>query len=192
MLHPIAIALVHHPVLDRRGDIVKAAVTNLDIHDLARLATSYGLSRYYLVTPAREQHQLIKRIVNHWREGFGASYNRDRCQALNLIKTLDSLDEAVADWRKLAGPEGLPVLTGARHRQGLGYRAARTLAGKRPLLLVLGTGHGLAPELYAKGWPELAPVRRGGYNHLSVRTAAAIMLDRLLGEQGRAATLSGD
>lgn len=190
MLRPMAIALVHHPVLDRRGDVVTSAVTNLDIHDLARLATSYGLNRYYLVTPAREQQQLVGRIVSHWCEGFGAAYNQDRCRALNLIKTVDSLDEAVADWRECVGQDGLPVLTGARHRQGLGFRAARKLARQLPLMLVLGTGHGLAPQLYENGWPALASVRYGGYNHLSVRTAAAIMLDRLLGERGRAADLA--
>ena len=185
MLRPMAIALVHHPVLDRRGDTITSAITTLDIHDLARLATSYGLSRYYLVTPVSEQQQLIARIVNHWREGFGAEYNRDRCYALNLIETVDSLDDALADWRRLVGVEALPVLTGARHQQALGYRTARGLAKERPLLLVFGTGHGLAPQHYTHGWPELSPLRVGGYNHLSVRTAAAIILDRLVGEQGR-------
>lgn len=186
MLCPMAIALVHYPVLDRRGDIVKAAVTNLDIHDLARLAASYGLCRYYLVTPALEQQQLVTRIVDHWCQGFGSEYNRDRSQALALVETVGSLDEAITSWRKLAGPDGMPVLTGARHSQGIGYRAARTLARQQPLLLVFGTGHGLASEHYNHGWPELAPVRGGRYNHLSVRTAAAIILDRLVGERGRA------
>jgi hypothetical protein len=185
MLRPLAMALVHHPVLDRRGDVVKSAITNLDIHDIARVATTYGISRYYLVTPAREQQQLIGRIVAHWREGFGAEYNQDRCLALDLIKTVDSLDDAFADWRSQVGPEALPLLTGARHRQGIGYRSARVLAGRVPLLLVFGTGHGLAPELYQHDWPMLAPIRGGGYNHLSVRAAAAIILDRLVGEQGR-------
>lgn len=185
MLQPMAIALVHHPVLDRRGDVVKSAVTNLDIHDIARLATSYGLSRYYLITPALQQQQLIERITHHWREGFGAQYNQDRCQALSLIKTVDHLDQAVQDWRDLAGPAGLPILTGARHKKGVGYRAGRSLARQHPLLLIFGTGHGLAPAIYSKGWPELAPVRGGCYNHLSVRAAAAIILDRLVGEQGR-------
>lgn len=185
MLRPMAIALVHHPVLDRRGDTVTSALTTLDIHDLARLATSYGLSRYYLVTPVLEQQKLIERIVNHWREGFGAEYNQDRCHALNLIETVDSLDEALADWRRVAGEDVQPVLTGARHRKGLGYRPAREVARQHPLLLVFGTGHGLAPQNYAHGWPELAPLRAGCYNHLSVRAAAAIILDRLVGEQGR-------
>ena len=192
MLQPMAIALVHHPVIDRRGDVVKSAVTNLDIHDLARLATSYGLSRFYLVTPAKEQQQLIERITGHWREGFGAAYNQDRRQALSLLETVSTLADAVTDWRQLAGPASLPILTGARHKQGVGYQACRALARQHPLLLIFGTGHGLAPEVYNYGWPELAPVRGGCYNHLSVRTAAAIILDRLVGELGRVMSAGHD
>ena len=76
------------------------------------------------------------------------------------------------------------MLTGASHQEGVDYPQAQNLAAERPLLLVFGTGHGLAPALYATERPCLAPVRAGQYNHLSVRTAAAIMLDRLIGEQG--------
>jgi hypothetical protein len=180
----MAIALVHYPVIDRRGALVTSAVTNLDIHDLARLAATYNLSRYYLVTPATEQQLLVARIVRHWREGAGSSYNPDRCLALDSLTVVSSFDEALADWRRLAGAAALAVLTGARHRDGLDYPSARALAEKKPLLLVFGTGHGLAPEIYAPGRPCLEPVRRGRYNHLSVRTAAAIVLDRLVGETG--------
>jgi len=184
MLQPMAIALVHYPVLDRRGDVVTSAVTNLDIHDLARLAATYGLSRYYLVTPATEQQTLVARIAGHWLEGAGASYNPDRRTALESLRVMDSFDLALADWQALAGEEALAVLTGARHRDGLDYGQARSLAAAHPLLLVFGTGHGLAPELYVPGRPCLAPVRSGRYNHLSVRTAAAVVLDRLIGDSG--------
>ena len=181
---PMAIALVHHPVLDRRGDVVTSAVTNLDIHDLARLATTYNLSRYYLITPAAEQQLLASRIIGHWQKGAGASYNPDRCQALDCLQVVNSFDDALADWCSLVGSEGLAMLTGASHQEGVDYPQAQNLAVERPLMLVFGTGHGLAPEIYAPGRPCLAPVRDGQYNHLSVRTAAAIMLDRLIGEQG--------
>lgn len=182
MLQPLAIALVHHPVLDRRGDLVTAAVTNLDIHDLARLATTYGLARYYLVTPAVEQQALVARIAGHWQAGAGAAYNPDRCRALDCLRVTGSFDEALADWRALAGPTAQAVLTGARHQAGLDFAEARELAIRRPLLLVFGTGHGLAPAIHADDRPCLAPVRAGRYNHLSVRTAAAIILDRVIGE----------
>lgn len=185
----MAIALVHSPVLDRRGDVVASAVTNFDIHDLARLATTYGLSRYYLVTPAAEQQTLVARIVEHWRAGAGASYNPDRCKALDCLRVVNQLDEAIADWRAVAGTGSLTVLTGARHQGGIAYDEAAQLAVGSPLLLVFGTGHGLAPQVYTAERRCLAPVRAEQYNHLSVRTAAAIVLDRLIGEQGKVVQL---
>ena len=180
----MAIALVHHPVLDRRGDVVTSAVTNLDIHDLARLAATYNFSRYYLVTPAVEQQTLTSRIVEHWQKGAGAIYNPDRCQALDCLRVMHSLADALADWRNLAGPESLALLTGARHQDGIDYPEAAALAEKHPVMLVFGTGHGLAPEIYTADHPSLNPVRAGQYNHLSVRTAAAIVIDRVIGESG--------
>ena len=182
ILKPMAIALVHSPVLDRRGDVVTSAVTNLDIHDLARLATTYNLSRYYLVTPVVEQQTLASRIIEHWQQGAGASYNPDRCHALDCLQVVNSFDEALADWRNLTGPESLALLTGARHEDGIDYPEASTMAAERSIMLVFGTGHGLAPEIYAPDRPCLNPVRAGQYNHLSVRTAAAIIVDRLIGE----------
>ena len=190
MFQPMAIALVHHPVLDRRGDVVTSAVTNLDIHDLARLATTYGVWRYYIVTPAAEQQLLTSRIVSHWQEGYGSAYNPDRRQALDCLQIKDRLETALQDWRQLNGGRGVAVLTGARHADGIGFPEAQELMAREPVLLVFGTGHGLAPELYTPDRPHLVPVRSGQYNHLSVRTAAAIILDRLLGEQGTVRPLS--
>ena len=43
MKSPIAVALVHYPIVDRRGDVVNTAVTNLDLHDIARTARTYGV-----------------------------------------------------------------------------------------------------------------------------------------------------
>lgn len=183
-LQPLALALVHHPVLDRRGDRVTTAVTNLDLHDIARTARTYGLSRYYVVTPVAEQQVLVSRILGHWREGFGASYNPDRGEALSLVASVATLEEALADWRALAGAAALPVLTAASRPDGISFAACRTLAQEQPLLLVFGTGWGLAPELFERGWPVLAPVRgEDDYNHLPVRAAAAVILDRLLGDE---------
>lgn len=179
---PVAVALVHHPVLDRRRDRVTTAVTNLDLHDIARTARTYDVSRYYVVTPVEEQQRLVARIIGHWREGFGAGYNPDRGEALSLATTVADLDAALADWRSMAGSEALPVLTGASRADGISFAACRALAIERPLLLVFGTGWGLAPELFERSWPVLEPIRgTSDYNHLPVRSAAAIILDRLLG-----------
>lgn len=184
MFRPMAIALVHYPVLDRRGDVVTSAVTNLDIHDLARLATTYRLGRFYLVTPAVEQQTLTSRIVEHWQKGFGASYNPDRRDALDCLQIKTNLDDAVAEWQQLNSGDVQVILTGARHQEGLSFADASRLAAEKPLMLVFGTGHGLAPEVYSPDRLRLVPVRANRYNHLSVRTAAAIILDRLIGEDG--------
>lgn len=182
-LQPMALALVHYPVLDRQGDVVTSAVTNLDIHDLARLAATYGLSRYYIVTPAMEQQALVARIAGHWRDGAGAVYNPDRRQALDLLHVVGTLDEALDDWRRLAGLAATAVLTGAGRHEGLEAAEARGLASQIPLLLVFGTGHGLGAAVHAPDRPCMKAIRAGQYNHLSVRTAAAIVLDRLVGEE---------
>ena len=190
MFKPMAIALVHYPVLDRRGDVVTSAVTNLDIHDLARLETTYGLCRYYIVTPAAEQQLLTARIAGHWQQGHGATYNPDRCRALDCLQVTDHLDTALEDWRRLNGGQGVAVLTGARHESGISFPETQALMAREPVLLVFGTGHGLAPGLYTSGRLCLAPVRSGQYNHLSVRAAAAVILDRLIGEHGQPASLN--
>jgi hypothetical protein len=53
----------------------------------------------------------------------------------------------------------------------------------RPSLILFGTGWGLAPAVLDQADAFLAPLRGAspdGYNHLSVRAACAIVLDRLL------------
>lgn len=180
MIGRLALALVHQPVLDRSGLVVSAAVTNLDLHDIARVARTYGAERFYVVTAAAGQQRLVARILGHWREGFGADYNPDRREALALVETFPDLDAAMTAWGDRCGSPALPLLTGARRSDGIGFAAARALLDERPLLLVLGTGWGLAPELFTRGWPVLEPVSGGtDYNHLPVRAAAAIILDRL-------------
>ena len=50
------------------------------------------------------------------------------------------------------------------------------------MLLLFGTAHGLAPELSETADYTLPPIESTtGYNHLSVRSAVSIILDRLLG-----------
>ena len=61
-MSPVAIALVHHPVLDRQGAIITTAITNLDLHDLARSACTYGVSQVFIVHPVAAQRELALRI----------------------------------------------------------------------------------------------------------------------------------
>jgi hypothetical protein len=52
-----------------------------------------------------------------------------------------------------------------------------------PFLMLFGTGWGLTREVKDGSDYVLAPIEGKGYNHLSVRSAVAIILDRLLGER---------
>jgi len=181
----LAIALVHHPVLDARRSIVTTAVTNLDVHDLARSARTYGVSDYFIVHPITAQRELVQRICDHWRDGAGGKRIPDRKLALELVRVVTSLADArdalgapgdVEVWVTAARSVGTPVT--------LAEARARLEGDGRPVLLVFGTGWGLADEVILAADALLEPVRARdatGYNHLSVRAACAIVLDRLRG-----------
>ncbi len=54
----------------------------------------------------------------------------------------------------------------------------------RPVLIILGTGWGLTENIFSQSDYVLEAIEGASdYNHLSVRSAAAIILDRLLGSQ---------
>ncbi len=181
------VALVHHPVINRKGETIGSAVTNLDLHDIARAGRTYGVDTYWVVTPFAEQRELAKRIVGHWTEGYGGRANPDRRSALAIIRVCDDLDQVLARMTAKWGRRPLVVATCARPGgQRLGYGELRhRLAGSEPVLLLFGTAWGLAPRVLDRVDATLPPVSGPtAYNHLSVRSAAAIILDRLLGGSG--------
>ncbi len=181
----VSVALIHYPVYDKNRQVVSTAVTNLDIHDIARSARTFGVSRYYVVTPVQGQQELAKRIVRHWQEGWGAIYNPKRKAALDLIEIIASLDDAIADIQRRSGRMPRLVTTGASHHpRSTRFADLRELMADReqPYLLLFGTGWGLVEEVFDRADMVLEPIRGvGDYNHLSVRSAAAIIMDRLFG-----------
>jgi len=183
----LAVALLHHPVYDKNRRVVATAVTNLDLHDIARTAKTFGLVRYYVVTPLEEQQELARRIARHWREGWGAAYNPKRKAALDLVSVVDTLDDALAAMETDFGKPVRTVATGAKGGpNSVSYEEMSELLRDKGTnyLLLLGTGWGLTEEVLSGSDYVLAPITgRGEYNHLSVRSAAAIIVDRLLGER---------
>ncbi len=66
----------------------------------------------------------------------------------------------------------------------------RELEQGTPVLLLFGTAWGLAPEVMQSVDATLPPINGvGDFNHLSVRSAAAIILDRLSGNREDAAKM---
>jgi hypothetical protein len=178
------LALIHYPVHNKEGEVVVSSITNLDIHDLSRLVKTYGGKAFYMVTPLESQRAMIGRICAHWKEGFGATYNPNRGEALELVRVSPSLEEMREDIREEEGEDPLLAATSAREQEGkrVPYRELGRVIqdGMRPVVVVLGTGWGLTQEVIRGCHYLLEPIKgMGRYNHLSVRCAAAIVLDRL-------------
>jgi len=179
------VALLHHPVLDRNGRVVTSAITSLDLHDIARAARTYGVRGFYVVHPIVEQRDFALRVLDHWRLDYGRLYDSRRREALDLAEIVETLDDAIAAAERIAGTRPRLVYTSARVENGISFaelRRVRESAAEPPLMLMLGTGFGLAPAILERADLVLAPIHGpGSYNHLSVRAAAGIILDRLCG-----------
>jgi len=182
---PLYVALLHHPAYDRTGRVVTTSITNMDVHDIARTARTFGVRRFYVVHPVPALRALAERIVDHWRSGYGSRYNPSRAEAIALAEVEPDLDHAVAAAERDSGRLPHLIGTSARARPGaLQFRElrARLAQSEDPYMLLLGTGFGLTEETFEQCEALLEPITGvDHYNHLPVRAAAAIMLDRLLG-----------
>jgi len=184
----VSLALLHYPVYDREGRVVATALTTIDVHDLARLARTYAMGPFFVITPLRSQQELGLRMVRYWTEGPGANYNPTRKEALRLVHFVDSLEDAVGVLEERWGQVPRTVATSAKRwpqSTDYGEMARRIAEEEVPFLILLGTGWGLSEEVVLKADFRLERIEGWGYNHLSVRTAAAIIVDRLLGRYGR-------
>ncbi len=181
-------ALVHHPIRNKNGDMVTTAVTNMDISDISRSCRTFGVKKYFLVTPANSQHNLVKRILGHWESDAGSMYNPDRTDAMRVAALANSLEDAVAQIEEIEGVRPVVVVTGAQFSAvdlKINGLREQLKIDKHPVLLVFGTGWGLHASLVEKADARLEPIysqAKDGYNHLSVRSAVAIYLDRLTAE----------
>ena len=193
MSAPVYLALLHYPMTNRNGELVTTAVTNMDIHDIARSSRTFGLRGYYVVTPIEEQHGLVGRILSHWATEKTKQYHPDRVEAVSLVRLAKDFDEVKAAVSAAHGEEPEVVLTDARPLpNSISYAQYREELKDpkrtRPVVIVFGTGWGVSDVFYPAVHRILAPVygpegeAPGGYNHLSVRAAVAIILDRLFGK----------
>jgi hypothetical protein len=180
------VALMHYPVVNKNGETIASALTNLDLHDISRAAKTYGLKAFFVVTPLEDQKDLVKKIISHWTTGIGGEYNPKRRSALELIRVYDSFPEALDRIAATEGSDPITIATCARkYPANISHKKLRTMFNNgKPYLLVLGTAWGLTEEFISRADYVLEPiVGKTDYNHLSVRSAAAIIFDRLLGKK---------
>jgi hypothetical protein len=189
----LCIALLHYPVYNKTREVVATSLTTLNLHDLARLAATYGLGGCYVVTPLQRQRDLARQIITHWTQGYGATYNPTRAEALQHMQVVEHLEAVEQDMAQQWGHPPRLIATDARpFPQGIAYTALRQILWqeRQAFLLLLGTGWGLSEDVMTRCDYILAPIYGlTPYNHLPVRIAAGIMLDRLLGSADAAPSL---
>ena len=188
----LSFCLVHYPVSLGPKKIGASSLTNLDIHDIARISRSYAMGSFYPVTPLHDQLRVLEEILRHWTRGPGGIGNADRAQALGLVQPATSLEEAVAHMTAQHGTRPRLIASSAvwpakgkaskPERMPMTPRDVRRWCDQGPVMLCLGTAQGLAPEVLEQCEGTLRPVRFLGANHLSVRSAAASLADRILGD----------
>lgn len=180
-------ALVHYPVYNKKKEIINTSFTNLDLHDIARASATFGVEKYFMIQPVEAQHEIINTLINHWVKGYGARYNPDRKHALTKIALTNSVEETKAMIREEYGEEPKVISTAAKaYSTNVGYEELHNIMERQGgnYLLLFGTGWGLEQSLIENSDFVLKPVYGpGAYNHLSVRSAASIILDRLQGER---------
>ncbi|MBS4025193.1 MAG: RNA methyltransferase [Clostridia bacterium] len=182
----IFICLVHYPVYNKHMEIVTTSVTNLDLHDISRCATTYDIPGYFVVHPSPSHQKVIRTVISYWSEGYGSLYNPDRKTAFKRVILKDSLEQVIDE---IDADYGMPpkiVTTDARifpNSVSFTWLRHKIRTTNEPILLLFGTGWGLEKSIMESADHILEPIKGvGEYNHLSVRGAVAIILDRLLGE----------
>ena len=138
----VYLAIIHYPVLDKRGDTVATSLTNLELHDVARSCMTFGVELCYIVTPLRKQTWIAEKLIEHWASGYGALYNPDRAQALTKIKIVGDIEEMMKEIRAA----GNPVVIGTSSRQGseiVKYEELRSMDSERRQAFSSTFRHGL-------------------------------------------------
>lgn len=180
------LGLVHYPIYNKKMQVIAGAVTNFDIHDIARTCRTYDVKTYYIVHPLEVQRDIIEKIISYWQEGYGLKYNPDRAEALSRVSWQPDIAAVKADIEAKEGRAPLIVTTDARiypNTVSWSFMREQLHHGDKPILLLLGTGFGIEAETMKSFDYILEPIYGAcDYNHLCVRSAAAIMLDRLAGE----------
>jgi tRNA (guanine37-N1)-methyltransferase len=177
----IYVALLHYPMKDKEKINVSTSITNMDLHDISRSCTTYDVKKYFVVTPLEAQRGIAQRVIDHWMEGYGATYNVNRKQAFSGTVLSESLLEVISEIEKEEGERPVVIATTARDsRANIDFEEVSELSGEKPCLIIFGTGWGFTEDVFKMSDRVLKPIDgAGNFNHLSVRSAVAIILDRI-------------
>lgn len=180
----VYLGLLHHSIRNKQKQSIITSITNMDIHDICRVASTFSIAKYYCINPIDSQRLLAQRIIDHWLKGYGATYNSNRKEALTNIELVDTLDNTILKIKKECKKKPIVVLTDAKKfSNSISYLELRHKIHTQdhPFLLLFGTGWGIEENIFEQADYVLEPIIGiGEYNHLSVRSAVSIIVDRLL------------
>jgi len=182
---PAHYAVLMHDQVMVNGAVGTSSVTSIDIHDIARSARTYGLQEYGIVTPLQDQKKIVETILGFWHTA-GIAYNYNRADAVGKVSVHDSLNAFIVHVKHKEEQEPVIIATSAKRCEGIpfiSYHDQAVVWGlKRPVIFIFGTAQGLSHELIERCDYLLGPIEGfSDFNHLSVRSAAAIIFDRWLG-----------
>ena len=182
MINDLYAGLVHHPVYNKFGEVVTTSITNLDIHDISRSCFTFGVKKFFVITPLPTQKELLEKILKFWQSDIASCYNKDRVNALSIIEYAKDIEIAKEIINSQGGDCLIVTTTATELKNQLNYDEFVKL--EKPVFLLFGTGNGLTRDVHEKADFILKPIHGNrNYNHLSVRSAVAIVLDRITSEK---------
>ena len=133
---------------------------------------------------------MLRQLLDFWQTDVGEEYNPQRFAALKSVVLVSSLEEALQEIEQDEKKRPLLIATSAKAHDNVPaityYDQEKVWTLQRPVVFLLGTARGLAPSLIEKCDFLLGPIKGfSTFNHLSVRSAAAIIFDRWLSIQSK-------
>ncbi|MGZ6251198.1 MAG: tRNA (guanosine(37)-N1)-methyltransferase TrmD [Candidatus Chromulinivorax sp.] len=181
------VALMHNDIDLKEGRVGYTSVTSIDVHDIARSSTTYGIKTYFIVTAVVDQQKLVEKMLSFWvDEQIGGQYNGNRHQAVRSVALKPELDDVIAAIEAQEGCKPIIIGTSARNSDIANmityFDQDVVWQQNRPVLFLFGTGSGMSSKLLDRCDYMLPPLQGfSDFNHLSVRSAVAIILDKWLG-----------
>jgi hypothetical protein len=177
------LVLLHYPVYNKNKEIIATSIVTHDIHDISRASKTFGVKKFYLVQPLENERKMVERILSFWNTK-GKNYNPNRLEAISVLSMKESFEAVINEIKAFEQTEPTLIGTSAQEQnvKSINYKsAAALLEDKKTVVLVFGTGWGIADEVKSKLNFFLPPIYGiGEFNHLSVRSAVAIVLDRII------------
>lgn len=174
----LSVAIVHHPCINRLGQEICSTISEHDVFDASRLSLTYNVN-IYVVNPKPAQRELCMRLLSHGTDSNTRASARGLFTKTSYAADLETVIQQLTTEH---GAAPFVVATSAKSSNGdVSFASVREhMQQGRHLLLLVGKAWGLSSSVLDAADARLTPIDSGsGYNHLSVRSALAILIDRL-------------